>query len=202
MEEWQRILPDYYQGKDGYFWPSYRRLARAIRAIRPSQEIFIVDGDGNCLSRAIVASGLTRYKTYTALKRAAFDYVCADELSVLSTLKDIVGIDSLEGIYKHLQTDGHEGGEEHIAMFALFLGKQIKVWDAFTAEEIQTFCPPGCADHILEDPIQLSYRPSGVPIYNSARSRVTDTSGHYDAVRTVPPVSQPGNRSPSVPGRR
>ena len=191
----QEVLDKYYfNGGAGIWIPGAEYLDQKLNGEHPPRQVKNVEGDGNCQSRAIVATGQTKYSNYRSLKQAALHYLERNKSIVRQHLagQNLINTDD-EGWTRRLTTHlkSHGGGlaygdEISIGLYAILLATEIQVYDAFDGNIYQV-AKPLAANQMSQGqsvPVAVGYRKHGVHfIYDSSFQPTRDRAdGHYWAI--------------------
>jgi hypothetical protein len=196
----QEVRAKYYYDTVSRLWvPGATFLDQQLKGQDPPQQILDVQGDGNCQPRAIVATGQSTFLDFRALKAAAGKYLRNNRAKVREHLVAQHLIQLNEGnweeqLKQHLGTNEGQrayGDEISLALYAMLLQTEIRVYDALTGQISQVAAPiaehratPIGANKILE----LGYRSHQICPYYDTTFRPTDSraDGHYWAIIPFP----------------
>jgi hypothetical protein len=191
----QEVQEKYYFNEGAQIWiPGAKYLDQKLNGEHPPRQVKNVEGDGNCQSRAIVATGQTQYSNYRSLKQAALHYLEGNVPIVRQHLGDqnLINTDDDEWTRRltaHLQSHGGGlayGDEISIGLYAMLLATEIQVYDAYNGSIYQT-AKPLATNQMSQGrsiPVAVGYRKHRVHyIYDSSFQPTRDRAdGHYWAI--------------------
>ena len=204
----QEIRAKFYFRQDGGVWiPGASYLDQKLRGETPPRQVKNVPGDGHCQSRALVATGQTKYSDFQALKEDARNYLEANTSLVHQHLLEQhliqPGDDGWKGrLLNHLQASSGPqafGDEISIGLYAMLLQTEIQVLDAFDGSLCQK-AKPLSADSAQDGhggmniPVAVGYRRHKMHRMYDKNFKPTRSfaDGHYWAIL---PLQGNGGRS-------
>jgi len=200
----KRDIQRKYDFIQGIWRPGSKPLQQLLHTGGSATEVRNVPGDGNCQPAALIATGLTRYHTLPELKAAALQLLDAEPDRVRAALLANNVLHAIttwqEHLRTHLTTNGSEGDEVSLVIYALTVQRDIETLHAQDTSRLRLTLAEtviNLADQ-RPSPIQIVLRPAGLPIYDANFRCIGRSEGHYSAIG---PIRPPGNAQRSGQGR-
>ena len=172
--------------------PKAKVLDQWAQGQNPPRQVRDVMGDGNCQSRAIVATGQTNYANFRLLKAAAKEHLRTNSAPVRRHLvaQNLIQPNDKRWraqLNEHLDaSSGHlaYGTEVSLGLYSILLQTEIRVYDAQSGEISQVSCPIPARQAPQNKPLELGYRRhQHHHIYDSNfQPTPTRAEGHYWAI--------------------